>query len=229
VLKAREPFSGSSEEGTSGPPQLAGRLVGHRYHRRITESPTRNVNDQVQDAPLFTLRGAAVEVNARQVGRVATILVLVSMTIVAVVLFAVGGHKNSQITDLRQNGVRVTVTVTKCFGLLGGSGSNAAGDACRGTYLFDGRLYDEAIPGNRLRGPGSTVAGVVARNDPALLTTPALLETEHPSWRVYLAPGALVLADLGLVVFLVAGRRRSKPARRRPRGIAVPRTGDVPY
>lgn len=101
------------------------------------------------------------------------------------------------------------------------------GYVCRGSYLFDGRRYDQAIPGNRLRAPGSTLAGVVARDDPTLLTTAGVLATEHPSWRVYLAPAVLVVVDLGLLALLAVRRRRSGPARAPRGGAGVAQAGGV--
>jgi hypothetical protein len=127
---------------------------------------------------------------------------------VSAVLFVAGADKNAQISELREHGVRVAVTVSSCRGLLGGSGSNAAGDACQGTYRFGGQRYQEAIPGNVRRTPGTSLAGIVAPNDPRLLSTPDQVRTEHASWRVFIAPGALALAFLATVA-LIALRWRA--------------------
>ena len=71
---------------------------------------------------------------------------------VLVVVFTVAGvHKNSQINRLRHDGVPVTVTVTNCLGLMGGSGSNAAGYSCTGTFTIDGTRYTESLPGTGFR------------------------------------------------------------------------------
>jgi hypothetical protein len=151
-----------------------------------------------------------VAVDARKAGRVVAVLCLLALTTTALILTFAGVDKNNQITALRTTGVPVTVTVSGCLGLLGGSGSNAAGFACRGTYDFRGRRYEEAIPGNVNRAPKSSVRGVIAAGDPALLSTPAAVRTEHASWRVFLTPivlgAVVVVAATGLLV-----RRSRRP------------------
>lgn len=191
------------------------RATRRRYHAPITvRGPSVVAAGPAADQPLTTLRGApAGGGNPRRVARVAVMVVLVAILVTAGALVVVGARKNAQVSELRRDGVRVEVTVTGCLGLLGGSGSNAAGYACRGVYRFDDRRYEEAIPGSELRGPGSTLTGIVARDDPALFTTPAVLRAEHPSWRVFLAPAVLALADLLLVGLLLARFRRTRPRR----------------
>jgi hypothetical protein len=131
----------------------------------------------------------------------------VALAVLVVVLFVAGADKNAQITRLRQHGVAVEVRVSSCVGLLGGSGSNAAGYACRGTYTVDGHRYREAIPGDTLHTAGTSIRGVTVRSDPELLSTPALLEHENPSWRVFILPGIL-LAVLALFAGALALKRR---------------------
>jgi hypothetical protein len=157
----------------------------------------------------MTLRGAGVGADVRLVGRVVVGVVVASVAVVVVVLFVAGADKNAQITNLRQHGVPVEITVTTCRGLLGGSGSNAAGYACRGGLTVDGHRYVEAIPGSTLHAPGTTVRAVAARGDPALLTTVGILATEHASWRVYLLPSILLAFLVVLVAALVLRRRRT--------------------
>jgi hypothetical protein len=155
----------------------------------------------------MTLRGAGVGADVRVVGRVVVGVVVGSLAVVAVVLFVAGADKNAQITNLRQHGVPVEVRVTTCRGLLGGSGSNAAGYACRGSLTVDGRRYVEAIPGSTLHASGTTVRAVAARGDPALLSTFGILANEHASWRVFILPSVL-LAFLVLLVAALLLRRR---------------------
>ena len=108
------------------------------------------------------LRGAGVSVDARRVGQVALGIVLVTLAVLAVVFTIVGIHTNQQDDRLHDDGVPVTFTVTGCLGLLGGSGSNAAGYACRGTYTIDGKHYAGVqLPGASFHRPGSTVAAIV--------------------------------------------------------------------
>ena len=183
---------------------------GGRYHAAITTGPEDAVTaEPAADLPIATLRGAGVDGNPRRAALALMIIVFVAVLAAAAILFAAGAQKNAQINDLRQHGVRVSVTVTGCHGLLGGSGSNAAGEACRGSYAFGGRRYDEALPGSVRRTPGATVRGVVAADDPTLLTTAAILRTEHPSWWAYLTPSVLLLADLALALVVLGVQRRS--------------------
>jgi hypothetical protein len=136
---------------------------------------------------------------------------VVALTVLVVILFAAGIHKNTQITQLHDNGVPVAIRVSGCMGLLGGSGSNAAGYTCRGSFTMDGRRYNEPIPGNTLHPPGTVLRGVAVPGDPALVTTTGALATEHSSGNVFILPaillGALVLA---LGALLLRRRQRLK-------------------
>jgi hypothetical protein len=134
---------------------------------------------------------------------------LVGLTVVAVVLLVSGIQKNAHVASLHDHGVPVSVTVSGCLGLLGGSGSNAAGYACKGTYTYDGHRYRQAIPGDTLLHAGTVIRGVIVPSDPRLLSTPAAVAAQHSSGRVYIAPavlfGILVVASGAL---LLARRHR---------------------
>jgi hypothetical protein len=174
------------------------------------------------------LRGAGVGGSPRRAALILAVVVAVSGLVASAVLFAAAARKNAQIEALRRDGAHVEVTVSGCLGLLGGSGSNAAGYACRGTYVFDGRRFEEALPGDELRAPGSKVAAIVAKGDPSLLTTADVLRTEHSSWRPYLVPVVLVVADLLLGAAAVVLRRRSaRSTTRRPDGGEKAQAGGV--
>ncbi len=155
----------------------------------------------------MALRGASVKVDARSVGRFAVGLCLVALGVLVIVLFVAGAQKNAQITSLRQHGVPVEVTVSGCLGQLGGSGSNAAGYACRGTFALDGHRYNDAIPGNTLYPPGTTLRAVTVPSDPALLSTARAVASEHSSSAVFFLPTILLVA-LALVVGALIYRRR---------------------
>ena len=158
------------------------------------------------------LRGARVEIDGRRVARVAAAACLVGLAALSAVLFVVGFQKNAQIARLHNEGVPVTITVSGCLGLLGGSGSNAAGYECRGSYTLDGRPFNEPIPGNAMYDPGTKLHGVAVPGDPALVTTAAILRTEHVSGRVFVLP-SILLALLVLTLGAFAARRR-RSARR---------------
>jgi hypothetical protein len=153
------------------------------------------------DEHLMTLRGASVEVDVRRVGPVVVALGLVTLAVFVVVLFVAGFQRNTNITLLRQHGVPVEVTMSGCRGLMGGSGSNAVGYSCRGTFTFEGHRYDEAIPGNALHATGSKLEALTVAGHPGLVSTASALAAEQASDGVFLVPTIL----LALLVIAVAG------------------------
>jgi hypothetical protein len=160
--------------------------------------------------PVATLRGARIEADSARVGSVLAIAVLAVIATSAVVFFVVGGHKNAQISELHEHGVAVRVTVTKCLGLMGGSGSSPAGYACTGTFELDGRHFVEAIPGTVLYQPGTMIAGVAASNGSGLFAPTNVLATERASWTVFIVPTVLLLAFALLASAWVIRRKRSR-------------------
>jgi hypothetical protein len=171
--------------------------------------------------PVMMLRGASVSADARRVGIAVTSLLLVGLVVLVAVLFGAGVDKNDQIDRLRGSGAAVDITITGCQGLLGGSGSNAAGYACRGSFNLEGRRFDEAIPGNTLYYPGARLAGVAVPGDPSLVVPDTILADEHASSGVFVVPSVLLLALLVLAGGLALWRLRFRPeclsAPRRPR------------
>lgn len=165
------------------------------------------------------LRGASVEADIRLIGRVIVGACSVALAALVTVLFLAGAHKNAQITELRQHGVRVEDKVSRCLGLLGGSGSNAGGYACAGTFMLDGQRYDEAIPGDTLRAPGAILRAVAVPGDPPLVSTVRALQAEHSSWRVFILPTVLLVVLLLLVATLALRPRRALRASARSRSV----------
>lgn len=164
-----------------------------------------------------TLRAAsAVDLDAKMIGKIALGLVMATLLVLVVVLSVAGIHSNNQIDRLHTQGVPVTVTVTGCLGLLGGSGSNAAGYSCRGTYTLDGHRYDEALPGADFHRPGSTIASVAVPGDPALVSPVHIVDAQTSSSSVFILPAVLWFVLLVLVVWVLmrrhANRRRAASA-----------------
>jgi hypothetical protein len=103
----------------------------------------------------------------------------------------------------------VSVKVTSCAGLLGGTGSQNAGYVCTGTYLVDGTRYVQTIPGTAVfYAVGSKFQGVVVPSDPKLLSTPAQVAAQHASNRVFLLPAVLILVAMVWAAALVVRRKR---------------------
>jgi hypothetical protein len=168
-----------------------------------------NRDDEPRDR-VGQLRGAGVEVDSRRIGRVAVGILLATLAILAVVFTVVAVHTNNQDDRLHNDGVPVTFTVTGCLGLLGGSGSNAAGYSCRGTYSLEGHSYNEPLPGVAFHRPGSTVAAIAVPGDAALVSPASIVATEHSSAGAYVLPVILWVLLLLLVVLLLVLRRWRK-------------------
>jgi hypothetical protein len=158
------------------------------------------------------LRGNGVDIDPRRAAQWVLGVCAVALIVVSLILLIAGINKNSQADTLASHGVPVTVTVDGCLGLLGGSGSNGAGYACKGTYTYQGRHFLQDIPGTARLTPGSTVHGVIAPDDPGLLSTPSEVAAQHASWTVFVVPAVLFLAFVLAVGALMVMRQRGPSA-----------------
>jgi hypothetical protein len=170
---------------------------------------THDVASRSADEPVSTLRGASAAVDAQRATQVVVGLVMVTFAVLGIVFIVVGINKNNQINELKDQGVRVTYVVSKCMGLLGGSGSNAAGYACQGSYTIDGRRYFENLPGSSYHAPGTTVSAISVPSDPTLLSTPAMVGSDRASGSVFILP-AVLLGAFVVLLLVVLLRRRAK-------------------
>jgi hypothetical protein len=158
-----------------------------------------------------TLRGATVSFNPRRLVQVALGVVVATLAVTAIVLTVAGFHSNDQINRLQTQGRPVTVTVSGCLGLLGGSGSNAAGYSCTGVYQFDGHVYREPLPGSTFYRPGTRVSSIAVPGDPALVSPVAIVNSQQASNGVFVVPivlGGVLLALIGVLLL------RNRPGRR---------------
>lgn len=175
----------------------------------VTTQPREFGNERATDeGPLTNLRGAKLGLDARRVGMTLGSLCVIGLLVLIVSLFVAGANRNSRINDLRQHGVPIQATVTGCLGLLGGSGSNAAGYTCTGTFVVDGHRYTEGIPGNTLYAKGSHVSLITVAGNPGLVATPTSVATDRASWRVFILPTALSVGLLAAGGLLGIRRRR---------------------
>jgi hypothetical protein len=156
------------------------------------------------------LRGAGVSVDTARVGRIAVVLGLTAIVIVAAVLLVAGVRKNAQIDSLKAHPVPVDLTIAHCLGLMGGSGSNAAGYECTGTYTFDGRQYTEGVPGLVFHPAGTTVHGIVSDSDPGLFSTTQTVADEQASPARVVLPAVVLVVTLALGAWLVVRVRRRR-------------------
>jgi hypothetical protein len=168
------------------------------------------------------LRGAGVQFDGRRVAHILGGIVLATLAVLVVAFTVVGIHKNQQIDELRHHGVPVTFTVTGCLGLLGGSGSNAAGYSCHGTYVLDGHRHSERLPGSAFHAPGTRVKAVAVPGDPPLVSPVSIVDTEHSSGSVFVLPAVL----LAILVLMVGGLwlRRRRGGGDRQDGATAPAT-----
>ena len=174
------------------------------------QAPPGGARDPGGDGRVGTLRGAGVQIDGRRVARVLIVLVLVTLAVLVIVFTLVGVHQNQQDDRLHDDGVPVTFTVSGCLGLLGGSGSNAAGYSCHGSYILDGHRYEERLPGNDFHRPGSTVPAIAVPGDPALVSPAAMVKTEHASDGVFVVPLVLLVILVAVVALLLVLRRRAQ-------------------
>ncbi len=182
-----------------------------------TPEPTPNTDPSTATPPseqapgpddrVAPLRGAGVQIDGRRVARVILGIVLVTLAVLAVAFTVIGIHNNRQIDQLRNQGVPVDVTVTSCQGLLGGSGSNGAGYACRSTYELGGHRYNEALPGTAHHAPGTVVRAVAVPSDPTLVSPVSVVDAEHASDSVFILPAVLLVVLVAILVVLVLRRR----------------------
>jgi|GEM_PF-955512 len=167
-----------------------------------------------------TLRGAGVEVDGRRVARFVGSLCALALCVLAIALAVSGAEKNAAINELRHHGVRATIVVTRCLGLIGGSGSNLAGYQCSGVLALDGSTYVETIPGSGYLDPGTSLPALAVRGRPPLVSTVSALAGERASLKVFLAP-AVIGAVLALAAAVLARRRGARRRdRQRPRAAA---------
>ncbi|MFY9782997.1 MAG: DUF3592 domain-containing protein [Acidimicrobiales bacterium] len=159
--------------------------------------------------PLTTLRGATVDVDVRRAARVIVIILLTALAAIVVSLFVADANTNAEITSLQRHGVPVEITVTGCDALLGGSGSNAAGYRCQGSYELDGHRYQETVPNNSLYAVGAKIKVIAAENDPGLIATVHQARSERSSWSLFIVPTVLLFVLLASLIAIVL-RRKSR-------------------
>lgn len=178
---------------------------------RAGPSPADDPVLSTESGRVGTFRGATVSFNPRRLVQGVLGLVMVTLAITAIVLTVAGLHSNDQINRLHTQGQPVTVRVTGCLGLLGGSGSNAAGYSCRGGYQLDGHVYQEPLPGSTFYRPGTAVPSIAVPGDPALVSPVGIVNAQQASNGVFIVPIVLTVILLALIAVVL---RRNHPKRR---------------
>lgn len=171
------------------------------------------VQPRVSAAATSSLRGPAVAGVGRQFWLVVSALGLVIFAVVLVVSFVSTANDNARISRLKLHGIPVAVSVTECFGNLGGSGSNAADYTCHGSYRVAGVRYEELIGSmTSFSRPGTIVRGVVdpSRHDAVVLAT--AVSSSSTSSGTFVIESFLSLVFLLLTwLFVRVARRTASP------------------
>lgn len=168
----------------------------------------RGSDDMVAAGRVGTMRGATVQVDFHRVFQITAGVVLVTLAVLVVVFTVAGVRSNNQLDQLHDHGVPVTVSVTDCLGLLGGSGSNPAGYSCHGTYVLGGHRYTQTLPGLTHQHPGAQIPGVAVPGDPSLMSLVSTLKTQHSSASAFVLPIVLAVV-LFVLTALIVWRARS--------------------
>jgi hypothetical protein len=191
----------------------------------LDDAPDRPAGSGAPDRPIElpdrigSLRGASAQFDRRRAGQVVVGLVLATLIVLVAVLTVAGVHSNNQTDTLHQQGVPVTVRVTGCLGLLGGSGSNAAGYSCRGSYVLDGHRYAEPLPGTSFHRPGTRIPSLAVPGDPALVSPDSVIDTQHSSSNVFIVPAVLTGVLAVLLGLLLWQRQKTRRADRYVGGV----------
>ena len=140
-------------------------------------------------------RGAGgVRVDGRRVASILVGLAALTLAVLVVILGVVGYQQNSRSDRLRQHGVPVAVTVTGCLGIASGTGITESAYRCRGSFMLDGRSYNEVIGGSStLLSIGQRVQAKAVRDDPSIMATTESVMRSGSSWTAYATPLILLV------------------------------------
>jgi len=160
-------------------------------------------------SPAPQLRGATVAGRLRLGGNTLRWGLLVIWVLSLGLVTTANEQNNARLTRLQHHGIMTQVTIRSCIGNLGGSGSNAAGFTCTGTYLVDG--IHEVVTVNGLvtfQAPGSKVTGVVDPSNLSYVATATSVAHDRTT-----SPPVVATSALGLLIavtgFDILRRRRA--------------------
>jgi hypothetical protein len=111
--------------------------------------------------------------------------------------------RNATLDELSHRGVAVEAVVTGCIATSSGIGMSVEYWTCRGSYILQGRRFDEVVHGER-----RLVQAIAVPGHPSLLSTPAAAHQAPEGYTLSEGCGAaaLVVAGGGLAAGR-AGRR----------------------
>jgi hypothetical protein len=186
-------------------------LKGESPLNQVTDNGSGNFEKSSRDGQAASLRGPA----AVSVGRGFFLMAGALLLVVCAVLLVVGvgsvANGNARINRLRSQGIPVVVTVSGCFGNIGGSGSNGAGFTCHGEYSVDGVKYQEVVESLSIFvTTGTSVRGVVDPSHHSLVELASAVKTAKASSTAYFVLGVLGVVLVALALALGRASRRSR-------------------
>jgi hypothetical protein len=138
-------------------------------------------------------------------------LLLALFALIIIVSFISATNDNARIDRLKDHGVAVAVTVTSCVGNIGGSGSNAAGYTCHGSYRLNGVHYREIIGSKTtLSSAGTKVRAVADPARPSTIELASYVQASSSSVSVYFVPSLLALSFIVLTLVFLRRRRATR-------------------
>jgi hypothetical protein len=168
------------------------------------------------DATQPSLRGPDARSISGRFWTVSCVLLLTLFAVIIVATFISATNDNARIDRLKSHGVSVAVTVTSCVGNIGGSGSNAAGYTCRGTYRVNDVRYEEIIGSKTTLSPaGTEVRAVADPNRPSTVELATAVARSTSSSSAYVVPSVLALVFVVLALALFRRQRSFDRSKRR--------------
>jgi hypothetical protein len=154
-----------------------------------------------------SLRGPEAQRIGGRFWLVVCVLVALVIAVFIAVSFISAANDNARIDRLKTHGTPVVVTVTSCAGHIGGSGSNAAGYTCYGTYRVHGVRYQEIIGSMTRESPtGTTVRVIADPSHPSTIELASAVAASSSSDSAFVVPS--ILAALFVASSLIVGRAR---------------------
>jgi len=182
-----------------------GDTLGEQSGTRATLSPSTPPSDRV-----VSLRGPeVVSIGRKFWHRLAAVALALSFTALIVNVVSTA-HDNARIARMKTHGIAVRVTVTRCIGSVGGSGSNGAGYTCHGDYSIAGTTYHELIGSmTTFATSGTKVNSVADPSKPTTVILASALKTSTASLAAYVPAGLLAIVLIAFTFVFVRFTRRS--------------------
>jgi hypothetical protein len=172
----------------------------------------RTVSAPQQPRETGSLRGPEAQRIGRRFWLIAGTLVLVVFASIVVVSFVSAANDNARINRLKSHGISVEVTVTSCVGNIGGSGSNAAGYTCHGTYSVHGVRHNEVIASKSTSSrTGAKLLAVADPDRPSTVELASALARSSSASSAFVVPSLLLLFLIGLIWCALRRERATRP------------------